>query len=167
MERLKRVGFKLSKRVDHDTFRLPVSSRVVREPGGGVVRIQHEVGQSRSRQGVFETRNGELLRVERVGSGEVESQAEEARGRREVEVARDGELGGDVDESSAEHVDEDGGESNRVGGVGVGGKKAKDCILDVVFVVLYVEGEEGDGGLVLIGWGRVDGREVEDSEIGG
>jgi len=112
---------------------------VVREPGGGVVRIQHEAGQNGSRQGVFETRNGELgLRLERVASGEVEREAEEARGRREVEVAREGELGGDVDESGGEHVDEEGGESNRVRrvGVGVGGKKAKECILDVVFVVV-------------------------------
>lgn len=108
---------------------------MVRKPGGGVVRIQHEAGQNGFRHGVFETRNGKLgLRVERVGSGEVEREAEEARGGREEEVARDGELGGDVDERAAEHVDEDGGESN--GRVGVGGKKVKECILDVVFVVL-------------------------------
>lgn len=158
------MGLKLSKRVHHDTLRLPVPSSEVRKPGGGVVRIQREVGKNGFRQGVFETRNGKLgLRVERVGPGEVEREAEETRGRREVEVARDGELGGDVDERAAEHVEEDGGESN--GRVGLGGKKAKECILDVVFVVLYVEAEEGDGGLVLIGWGRVDGGEMEDSNI--
>lgn len=39
-------------------------------------------------------------------------------------------------------------------------------MFDVVLVFLYEEAEEADGGSVLIGCGRVHGREVEESEIG-
>lgn len=39
-------------------------------------------------------------------------------------------------------------------------------MFDVVLVFLYEEGDEADEGLVLIGCGRVYGREVEESEVG-
>lgn len=38
-------------------------------------------------------------------------------------------------------------------------------MFDVLFVVLYEEGDEGDGRVVLVGCGWIYGREVEESEI--
>ena len=95
----------------------------------------------------------------------MEREAEEARRRGEEEVARDGELSGDVDDSGGEHVDEQGGELTRFGCLG--SRELEERVSDLVLVFLYEEGDEGDGGLVLIGCGRVHGGEVEESDVSG